>query len=58
MLKYIIGMIVTSSTTATAAMATARLGATAHVEPGRQVRLAVDTGKLHLFDPATTSRFV
>jgi multiple sugar transport system ATP-binding protein len=44
--------------TATAAMATARLGATAHVEPGSQIRLAVDTGKLHLFDPATTSRFV
>ena len=44
--------------TATQAIATARLGPTARVEPGARVRLAVDTGKLHLFDPATTSRFV
>jgi multiple sugar transport system ATP-binding protein len=44
--------------TATGAIATARLGATTHVGPGTKVRLAVDTGKLHLFDPATTSRFV
>jgi multiple sugar transport system ATP-binding protein len=44
--------------TAIEAMATARLGPTARVEPGAQVRLAVDTGKLHLFDPTTTSRFV
>jgi hypothetical protein len=44
--------------TATAAMATARLGPTARVEPGASVRLAVDTGKLHLFDPVTTNRFI
>jgi hypothetical protein len=44
--------------TATQAIATARLGPTARVEPGARVRLAVDTGKVHLFDPATTSRFV
>ena len=44
--------------TATQAIATARLGPTARVEPGARVRLAVDTGKMHLFDPATTSRFV
>jgi multiple sugar transport system ATP-binding protein len=39
-----------------AAIATARLGAAARVEPGAPVRLAVDTGKLHLFDPVTTNR--
>jgi multiple sugar transport system ATP-binding protein len=44
--------------TATGAIATARLGPTARVETGVPVRLAVDTGKVHLFDPATTSRFV
>jgi multiple sugar transport system ATP-binding protein len=44
--------------TATGALATARLGPTARVEPGAPVRLAVDTSKLHLFDPATTNRFV
>jgi multiple sugar transport system ATP-binding protein len=44
--------------TATAAMATARLAPTAHMKPGAPVRLAVDTAKLHLFDPATTTRFV
>ena len=43
---------------ATAAAATARLGPTARVETGDEIRLAVDTAKLHLFDPATTNRFV
>jgi multiple sugar transport system ATP-binding protein len=44
--------------TATLALATARLGPTARVESGARVRLGVDTGKVHLFDPATTRRFV
>jgi multiple sugar transport system ATP-binding protein len=43
---------------ATETAATARLGPTARVEAGEEVRLAVDTAKLHLFDPATTNRFV
>jgi multiple sugar transport system ATP-binding protein len=43
---------------ATETAATARLGATARVESGKEVRLTVDTSKLHLFDPATTNRFV
>jgi multiple sugar transport system ATP-binding protein len=43
---------------ATETAATARLGPTARVESGEQVQLAVDTDKLHLFDPATTNRFV
>jgi multiple sugar transport system ATP-binding protein len=38
--------------------ATARLTATARVAPGERVTLAVDTSKLHLFDPATTLRFL
>jgi multiple sugar transport system ATP-binding protein len=44
--------------TAIGASATARLGPTARVEAGAPVRLAVDTAKVHLFDPATTNRFV
>ncbi len=44
--------------TVTASAATARLGAAARVELGAPVRLSVDTAKLHLFDPATTKRFV
>jgi multiple sugar transport system ATP-binding protein len=44
---------------ATAAPAsTARLAPTVRVSPGQRVTLAVDTSKLHLFDPATTNRFV
>ena len=43
---------------ATAVAATARLGPTARVGSGDEIRLAVDTAKLHLFDPATTNRFV
>jgi hypothetical protein len=43
---------------ATETAATARLGPTARVESGEEIRLAVDTAKLHLFDPATTNRFV
>ncbi|HLZ23220.1 MAG TPA: sn-glycerol-3-phosphate ABC transporter ATP-binding protein UgpC [Ktedonobacterales bacterium] len=37
---------------------TARLSPSVRVSPGEQVTLAVDTSKVHLFDPATTNRFV
>jgi multiple sugar transport system ATP-binding protein len=41
-----------------AAAATARLGPTVRVAPGQRVNLAVDASKVHVFDPATTNRFV
>jgi len=37
---------------------TARLPANAKIELGQPLTLAVDTSKLHVFDPATTNRFV
>jgi multiple sugar transport system ATP-binding protein len=37
---------------------TARLAPSVRVAPGERVTLAVDTSKLHLFDPDTTNRFV
>jgi len=44
---------------ATAAPAsTARLSPSARVSSGERVTLAVDTSKIHLFDSATTNRFV
>jgi ABC-type sugar transport system ATPase subunit len=36
----------------------ARLPSTAPVQIGQTLRLAVDTDRLHIFDPATTNRFV
>jgi hypothetical protein len=37
---------------------TARLGPDVLVKPGDQLPLTVDTAKLHVFDPATTTAFV
>ena len=37
---------------------TARLAPDAHVRPGERITLAVDTSKIHLFDPASSTRFV
>jgi multiple sugar transport system ATP-binding protein len=37
---------------------TVRLAPTVRVSPGERIRLAADTSKFHLFDPATTNRFV
>ena len=36
----------------------ARLSSNAHVQIGQALRLAVDASRLHIFDPATTNRFV
>jgi hypothetical protein len=40
-----------------AASVVARLDAGARLAPGTRVALAVDADHLHVFDPATTTRF-
>jgi multiple sugar transport system ATP-binding protein len=37
---------------------TARIQPDVHVNPGERLTLAVDTSRLHVFDPATTRRFI
>jgi multiple sugar transport system ATP-binding protein len=44
--------------TATGPSVVARLDADVHVVPGERVALAVSTDHIHVFDPASTNRFV